>query len=168
MFDMTEIQSSLVQVSGVITDTLILPTSLGLAAESASVADLDGDGQDEVVLFVGMSTRVVWVSFEKLTTRPDVDVLKSYRGAPTPQTADGQAFFVAWSEYPASVIDSAPRPRLFSWTRQSGFVDVTSAHPAFVRRTLIPELNALLANEKDSGRRANFQTVIAQLYQESK
>jgi hypothetical protein len=169
LFDPQDIRSTRIELTGEFRGTLSLPPEIDLAAQSAQVVDLNRDGTKEILVYRdNLAVGVVWLRDGKLIFRPDKDFLKSWGFDVGPQLTDGRAVFTAASEFPPGSIEAVPRPRLFSWTQQQGFIDVTSQNSAYVVRHLIPVLKDALQAQQNEARRQNFRNVIAELSDSAK
>jgi hypothetical protein len=161
-FEPQDIRTTRVERVGSHSDSMTLPFTTDFAAQSAEVVSFGG--HKELLLRVdAFNVAIVWVQENRFVFRPEADTLKSWAFEVGPHQIDRELVFVAASEFPDAVDDSVPYPRLFSWSRQRGFADVTKLHPTYVRNTLVPQLEAALMSETSPVRADYYRQLIAGL-----
>ena len=165
LFDPQDIRTTRIEVNGSFAQSLTLPLSADFAARSAESVRLQADETKELLLRKdAFSIAVVWFGDGKLRFRQGADILKSWAFEVGPYRIDRDMVFVSASEFPAKAYEPVPLPRLFSWTTNDGFVDVTGLHPSYVNDILIRKLEVEVSSESNPARIAYYRQVLAELH----
>jgi hypothetical protein len=144
------------------------PDDKTYAAGWCDIADVDGDGRKEFLLYAGTgSLRIVSFSKGHFYYRPRADELFSldYHVGPMDLDNDGAPEFIEDESY-ASEVEGDTRihiPLVKKWTRLNGLEDVSAKFPTYYERTVIPEFQRKANLESDALKRETIQRAIAEI-----